>query len=213
MNKLLTYIDGLPQDSYIVRGDERFINHPTTYQGYDQLLQIASRRKRVVEYRDMIVDGYSDESYKRFCNRTCDHPCCVWNMSTKQCHYNAANCSIAIAKQVVKDWPSLLQYNIDFLVGKLPGKNDHPGPWRKETSYIIDELIALNAAGLYTLDSQPGLVVNNPTLNLASVIDLDLDSAEQDVLSEDLDLSADLSLVNSPTYIQKPYLAFVRLQM
>jgi len=163
LSRLQTFIDNLGQDKVLSDSwDERYIDDIYAMQGYNEAKSLARMKKRYVNIDETLNDGYSIQSYKSSCDvpvgpNECD-VCCDYKEETHQCIYNEMKCNRFFAN-AVHNWSELCGYHILFLQGKTPGTPGHPGPWNKETSYIIDPLTRILKYGILTADSEPGLMI------------------------------------------------------
>ena len=167
--KLKTFINTLPKDKVLSDAwDERYIDDLDTYPGYDNAKLLAIKRNRYVNIDDMVIDGYSLVPYESLCDdlkikKTECSECCS-ESDEGECVYDEYKCNQFFA-QNVHNWSELCGYHILFLQGKTPGTPDHPGPWNKETIYIIDPLIRILKHNILTMDSQPGLIVQDDNID------------------------------------------------
>ena len=173
--------------------NERYIDDIKHSLEYDNVKQLAIIRNRYVRVEDMSEYGYSLDKYKSLCdapppnlfdedNDIPCHKCCVEQFSgpmhmtgadisssdisssdeKRVCIYDEDICNRFFAQRV-KNWSDVCRYHILFLQGKTPGTPDHPGPWNRETRYIIDPLIRMLRSNILPRDSQPGLLVQDDT--------------------------------------------------
>jgi hypothetical protein len=164
LSRLQLFVKTLPKNKAIEEWNERYIDDARTYSGYEDAKLIAIKNNRFVKMLDMSADGYSIKPYEELCDQpkkkeTNDcHECCSESGETEgKCEYDPEKCNRFFAENV-HNWNELCGYHILFLQGKTPGTPDHPGPWNKETQYIIDPLIRILQKGILTMDSQPGLI-------------------------------------------------------
>lgn len=163
LSRLNIFIDTLPKNKVLSDAwDERYLDDINAMQGYNSAKSLAIQKKRYVKM-DMISEyGYSLQPYESSCDEPLKedqcHECCDHQEETHQCIYNEIKCNQFFAKNV-HNWSELCGYHILFLQGKTPGTPDHPCPWNKETTYILDPLIRILKHGILTADSQPGLMV------------------------------------------------------
>lgn len=155
---LETYLNDLPDNRVLYGGDERYIYDVESSDLYDYLYRLAISRNRYIADIDKIADdGYSIEKFKKLCINSCPE-CCKYE--NDNCVYDSESCSQYYAKGVTI-WQELCGYNILFLDGKVPGTPSHPGPWNAETKFIIPSLKRILNSTILTLDSQPGLLVDD----------------------------------------------------
>lgn len=154
VSKLKTFVSRLPKDKVLSDNwNERYIYDLDTYSGYDSSKIVSINNNRNVNIQDMMIDGYSLRPYESRCDdNDCDECCSEDN------EYDPIKCNQYFTKNV-RNWEELCGYHILFLQGKTPGTPNHPGPWNKETQYILEPLIRILKAGIMTIDSQPGLLV------------------------------------------------------
>ncbi len=164
LSRLKLFIDTLPENKVLPdQWTERYIEDINAMQGYDAAKSLANKRKRYVEFAQMIEYGYLLDPYETSCDEPPTEPnscssCCDYKTETEKCVYNEIKCNRFFA-QNVKNWSELCGYHILFLQGKTPGTPHHPGPWNKETSYIIELLTRILSREILTLESQPGLII------------------------------------------------------
>ena len=74
----------------------------------------------------------------------------------------------------IKGWNDLLNNNVKLLNGQIPGTTYHTGSIAKETLYIKTYLEQITATGFLTLDSQPGLFINDTNIPFIQLPYLDI---------------------------------------
>lgn len=171
LSMLEAFIETIPQDKIVQPWNERYIDDVQTLNGYNKAKKFASETNRLVDFFENTKDGYPIDLYKESCkissNTTSDincSSCCEYNPEQEKCEYDEYKCNRFFAENV-HNWSELCGYHILFLQGKTPGTPDHPGPWHKETSYILDPLIKILTYGILTGESQPGLLIYNSDIN------------------------------------------------
>ena len=166
LSRLELFINTLPKNKVLSdQWTERYIDDVNTFQGYEMTKELAIKRKRYVENNYVYDYGYSIDLYdncnqdlKQQSNNQQCYSCCDYDEEKEKCIYNADKCNEYFAQNVT-NWSEICQYHILFLQGKTPGTPDHPGPWNKETSYIIDPLVKILQKNILTKCSQPGLML------------------------------------------------------
>jgi len=176
LDNLKIFLQNLPQ---VDQWDERYIYDLETYDNYEYVKNLAITKKRYVTNNNMAVDGYSLEPFKSSCNLSNDNnesneqkdeeeekvncgSCCI--ESDEGCTYDDEKCNEFFALSV-HNWNELCGYHILFLQGKTPGTPAHPGPWNRETEYIMEPLIKILKQGILTMDSEPGLYIHSDNDN------------------------------------------------
>jgi len=155
---LQTYLEYLPDDRVLYDGDERYIYDVQTSKLYEYIQKLsASRSRYMTNVNDISENGYSIEKFEKLCINDCPE-CCKYE--NNRCVYDAEACAQYYASGVT-NWRELCGYHILFLEGKVPGTPIHPGPWSKETKFIMQPLKRILNASILTLDSQPGLFVED----------------------------------------------------
>jgi len=166
LSRLRLFINTLPRIKVLSdEWNERYIEDISTYSDYEAAKYVAIKTNRYVNVNDMSIEGYSLEPYESLCDQPTEedkcHECCSDSDETVSgCKYDPEKCNRFFAENV-HNWRELCGYHILFLQGKTPGTPDHQGPWNRESKYIIEPLTRILSAGMLTLDSQPGLMVND----------------------------------------------------
>lgn len=198
---LFGYINAITDDNIVESGTEKYIYYPDTYDGFYDTVEKARLKGRYLKESFAQKDGYSVEQYEKFCSDKkdyeCEHSCCIWNLTTQQCEYSPKICANFYSKSVV-NWNTLLQHNIEYLQGKLPGIPDNPHPWKKNIELIKDVLIKINSTGVLTTAYQPGMVIQND-LNIDGVPKISIKKPYlQIVATPDKILNILVNLKNTP---------------
>jgi hypothetical protein len=166
LSKLQTFVKTLPQDKVLsYEWSERYINDIETFPQYNSAKTTAIKMDRYVNQHDMVKYGYSLRPYEGLCDSPLKsdeycHECCDKSNLTLECEYDPEKCNRFFA-ETVTNWSELCGYHILFLQGKTPGTPNHPGPWNRETEYILDSLIRILKKGILSVESQPGLMVKD----------------------------------------------------
>lgn len=174
LSRLKTFLNTLPSEYKLLdKWTERYIYDIDTFSGYEDARKIAIERRRYVNLEDMTEYGYDIDLFEDSCiqnnqnrqdntdqNKNGCSSCCDYDAEKDKCIYNAEKCVLFFVENV-KNWSELCGYHILFLQGKVPGTIKHPGPWNKETQYIIQPLTRILNHNILTADSQPGLIVRD----------------------------------------------------
>ncbi len=162
LSKLQVFLETLPKHKTMKKWNERYIEDIKSMEGYEQAKKLSKKRSRHVNINKIADPGYNIKDFERFCNpntikEQC-HSCC--NYDNNECVYDSVLCNDWFAKNV-KNWNDINRYHISFLKGETPGTPNHPGPWNIETEYILEPLFKILSNNILTMDSQPGLMVDN----------------------------------------------------
>lgn len=162
LSKLKTFLQTLPEHKKMEVWDERYIDDIKSMGGYEQAKELSKKRSRYVNSDKISDSGYSTKDFENLCDRNSTkeqcHSCCNYN--NNECVYDPVLCNDWFAKNV-KNWEDINSYHISFLKGETPGTPNHPGPWNIETEYILGPLIKILNNNILTMDSQPGLMVDD----------------------------------------------------
>ena len=166
LSKLELFLKTLPEDKKTTEWDERYINDVKSIGGSKQAKEVAIKRNRYVNIHKL-ADGYDIGVFENYCTEPVEnkcHSCCDYSKEKDKCIYDPVLCTEFFVVNVT-NWDDITKYHISFLKGETPGTPDHPGPWDKETEYILDPLVRILQNGILTMDSQPGLFMHKNDKN------------------------------------------------
>ena len=133
----------------------------------DTISTIHISESRYLHISDMGQYGHNEgalftslQNISKLYGRFADPTAYVSHLSDKAMQPNmGSNYDIS----TITDWDRLVRYMRLYLLRTISWTPFYTGPYSRETTYILPELLQINSAGVLTSDSQPGFFVEDRT--------------------------------------------------